>query len=158
MPRGTYHDMLHVISARCVARDLHATAPGPLERTCWRRFAAQWGDCKKSRFAPVGAIVVVVVIIIMDGTTSFHDRIFQYVCRDFAREIYTHSSSKYLQIGALRLGNVNLGIHIDRTQILYQQLWAILDACELLRCMWKQFKPTHSFTHTYLPTYLTTHI
>ena len=29
--------MLHIISARCVARDLHTIAPGPLERTCWRR-------------------------------------------------------------------------------------------------------------------------
>ena len=27
--------MLHVISARCVARDLHTIAPGSLERTCW---------------------------------------------------------------------------------------------------------------------------
>ena len=36
--------MLHAISARYVARDLHTVAPGPLERTCWRRFAAQWGD------------------------------------------------------------------------------------------------------------------
>ena len=39
--------MLHVISAQCVAHDLHMIAPGPLERTCWRRFAAQWRDCKK---------------------------------------------------------------------------------------------------------------
>ena len=39
--------MLHVISARCVARDLHTNAPGPLARTCLRRFAAQWRDCKK---------------------------------------------------------------------------------------------------------------
>ena len=23
--------------------------PGPLERTCWRRFAALWGDCKKKK-------------------------------------------------------------------------------------------------------------
>ena len=41
----TWH--LHVMSARCVARDLHTVAPGPLERTCWRQFAALWGDCKK---------------------------------------------------------------------------------------------------------------
>ena len=33
-------------SAWCVARDLQTIAPGPLECTCWRRFAAQWGDCK----------------------------------------------------------------------------------------------------------------
>ena len=31
--RNTY--MLHVISAWCVARDLHTIEPGPLERTCW---------------------------------------------------------------------------------------------------------------------------
>ena len=35
------HDLLHVISARCVERDLHTIAPGPLERTCWRQFTAQ---------------------------------------------------------------------------------------------------------------------
>ena len=31
---------LHVISAPCVSRDLHTVSPGPLERTCWRQFAA----------------------------------------------------------------------------------------------------------------------
>ena len=35
------HDKLHVISARSVARDLHMTAPGPLEIMLWRQFAAQ---------------------------------------------------------------------------------------------------------------------
>ena len=39
------HNMLHVISARCVARDLYTTAPWPLESKCWRQFAAQWGNC-----------------------------------------------------------------------------------------------------------------
>ena len=53
----TWH--LHVISARCVARDLHTVAPGPLERTCWRQFAALWGDCKKSRIAPLNAIIII---------------------------------------------------------------------------------------------------
>ena len=55
--------MLHVLSARCVARDLHTIAPGPLERTCWRRFAAQWGDCQKSRIAPLNAIIIIIIII-----------------------------------------------------------------------------------------------
>ena len=50
--------MLHVINARCVARDLHTTGPGPLERTCWRRFAAQCGDCKKSRIVPLNRIII----------------------------------------------------------------------------------------------------
>ena len=53
----TWH--LHVISARCVARDLHTIAPGPLERTCWRQFAALWGDCKKSRITPLNAIIII---------------------------------------------------------------------------------------------------
>ena len=29
----------------CCTR-LHTIAPGPLESMCWRRFAAQWGDCQ----------------------------------------------------------------------------------------------------------------
>ena len=51
--------MLHVISAQCVAHDLHSIAPGPLERACWRQFAALWGDCKKSRIAPLNAIIII---------------------------------------------------------------------------------------------------
>ena len=47
VPRGTEHDKLHAISARCVARDLHTIAPGPLECKCWRQFETQRGDCKK---------------------------------------------------------------------------------------------------------------
>ena len=35
------HDMLHVISAGCVARDLHTIAPWPLGCTCWRQLAKQ---------------------------------------------------------------------------------------------------------------------
>ena len=38
--------MLHVISTQCVSLDLHTIVPGPLEHTCWRQFAAHWGDCK----------------------------------------------------------------------------------------------------------------
>ena len=37
------HSMLHVTRARCVAHDLQTIVPCPLERTCWRQFAAQWG-------------------------------------------------------------------------------------------------------------------
>ena len=33
------HNMLHVISALCAARDLHTI--GPLEYTCWKQFAVQ---------------------------------------------------------------------------------------------------------------------
>ena len=58
----TWH--LHVISARCVARDLHTVVPGPLEHTCCRQFTALWGDCKKSRIAPLNAIITIIIIII----------------------------------------------------------------------------------------------
>ena len=50
--------MLRVISARCVASDMHTITPGPLERMCWRWLAAQWGDCKKSRIAPLNVIII----------------------------------------------------------------------------------------------------
>ena len=53
--------MLLVISARCVARDLHTIVPGPLERAWWRRFVALWGDCKKSRIAPLNAIIIIII-------------------------------------------------------------------------------------------------
>ena len=38
--------MLHMISAQCVARDLHMIASGPFEHMCWRQISAQRGDCK----------------------------------------------------------------------------------------------------------------
>ena len=38
--------MLHIISAGCVACDLHTIAPRPLEHTCWRQFAVQRGNSK----------------------------------------------------------------------------------------------------------------
>ena len=57
--------MLQVISARRVARDLHMIAPGPLKCACWRQFAALWGDCKKSRIAPLNAIIIIINIIII---------------------------------------------------------------------------------------------
>ena len=41
------HDMLHMISTRCVACDLHTTALRQFEHALWRKFVAQWGDCKK---------------------------------------------------------------------------------------------------------------
>ena len=44
------HDMFHVMSARCVARDLHTITSWLLERTCWRQFAAQLGDYKKKSY------------------------------------------------------------------------------------------------------------
>ena len=53
--------MLHVISARCVARDLHTIAPWPLECTCCRQFVVQL----LSFFAIIVVIVLVVVIIIV---------------------------------------------------------------------------------------------
>ena len=55
--------MLHMISARCVARNLHTTAPGP-ECKCWRQFTAQWGDCQNSWTAPLDVIIIIIIIII----------------------------------------------------------------------------------------------
>ena len=54
-----------MISVWCVARNLHTVAPGPLERTFWRQFAALWGDCKKSRIAPLNAIIIIIIIVII---------------------------------------------------------------------------------------------
>ena len=56
--------MLHAMSARRVARDLHTTAPVLLEHTCWRRFAAQRGDCKESRIASSNAIIIIIYLFI----------------------------------------------------------------------------------------------
>ena len=61
------HGMLHVMSTRCAACDLHTIAPWPLECTCWRQFAAQRGDCKKSRIAPSNVIIIIIIIINVVG-------------------------------------------------------------------------------------------
>ena len=34
-------DMLRVVGPKVFAHDLHTIAPWPLERVCWRQFAAQ---------------------------------------------------------------------------------------------------------------------
>ena len=56
--------MLHVMSARCVARDLHTIVPGPLERTCWRPIVA-----------PLNAIIIIssIIIIIIVVFHRFND-------------------------------------------------------------------------------------
>ena len=59
------HNKLHVKGAQCVTRDFQTIVPWPLECTCWRQFAAQRGDCKKSRTAPLNAIIIIFNIIIM---------------------------------------------------------------------------------------------
>ena len=59
------HNTLHVIGAQCVARDFHTIVPWPLERTCWRQFAAQRADCKKSQTTPLNAIIIIIVIVII---------------------------------------------------------------------------------------------
>ena len=57
--------MLHEVRALCVAHDLHMIALRALERTCWRHFAAQLGDCTKSRIAPLNAIIIIVVVVVV---------------------------------------------------------------------------------------------
>ena len=54
------HNMFHMTSPLCAACDLHTNAPRPLESRCWRQFAAQRGDCKKSRIMPVSAITIII--------------------------------------------------------------------------------------------------
>ena len=46
--------MLHVIGARCVARDLHTIATEPLECTCWRRFSNYVFECDYYRYYYLG--------------------------------------------------------------------------------------------------------
>ena len=60
-----YLDMLQVIGAQCVAHDFHTIVPWPLECTCWRQFVAQRGDCKKSRTAPLNAVIIIIIIILL---------------------------------------------------------------------------------------------
>ena len=57
--------MLQVIGARCVAHDFYTIMSWPLERTCWRQFAAQRGDCKKSQTALLNGIIIIIIIIII---------------------------------------------------------------------------------------------
>ena len=33
------------------------------DRTCWRQFAAQWGDCKNSRIAPLDVIILLIITV-----------------------------------------------------------------------------------------------
>ena len=56
--------MLHMISARCVERDLNTIVPEPLEHTCWRRFV------------PFSAIIIIInfiIIIIILSTLTVAD-------------------------------------------------------------------------------------
>ena len=55
--------MLHVVSTRCVAHDLHTTVPRPLERTYWRQFTGQSGDCKNSQIVPLNAIMMMMTMV-----------------------------------------------------------------------------------------------
>ena len=62
--------MLHLISAWCVAHDLHAIAPWSLKCTCWRQFTAEWGDCKKSQIAPFNATIIIIIKYNNTNTTN----------------------------------------------------------------------------------------
>ena len=48
LPYHMAHDMLHVISARRVARALHTVGPWALQRYGWRQFEEERGDCETS--------------------------------------------------------------------------------------------------------------
>ena len=79
---------LHVISARCVARDLHAIAPRPLESTCWRQLMVLWGDCKKSRIAPLNAIIIITCF--QPSTCTHHHLLTDWLTTCFQPSTCTH--------------------------------------------------------------------
>ena len=56
--------MLHVISAQCVARDLHAIVPGRLSVRLGDSSRCSEEIAKKSQIAPLSAIIVVVVAVV----------------------------------------------------------------------------------------------
>ena len=37
----------------------------PLVHWCWRQFAAQWGDCKKSLIAPLNVIIIIIILLFL---------------------------------------------------------------------------------------------
>ena len=55
--------MLHVISTRCVARDLHTIVPGPLEHAYWETVRGVVRRLIKSQIAPLNAIIIIIIII-----------------------------------------------------------------------------------------------
>ena len=77
-PRGIPSNPLEIssfFSLAIPASELYDVWLWPLELTCWRQFAAQWGDCKKSRIAPpksriapLNAIIIIIIIIIITAT------------------------------------------------------------------------------------------
>ena len=65
--------------------------PGPLEHACWRRFAAQWGDCKKSPIAPLNMNMIIIIIIIIIIITIINASVVQY-----PHDILSSASVSYL--------------------------------------------------------------
>ena len=72
--------MLHVINASCVACDLHTIATRPLARTCWRRFTAQRGDCKQSWIAPLNAIIIIILLLLVSLLESRQSIQIDWIC------------------------------------------------------------------------------
>ena len=86
------------MSARCVAHDLHTIAPRPLERTCWRQFIAQRGDCNnlnKSRIAPFDTIIIIIIRHVhanMVGWAINTNNKLTHANMDNAQTIYTYTN------------------------------------------------------------------
>ena len=57
------HGMLQVVSAQCVAHDVHMIVSWPLECTCWRQFVMLWEDCVQSGIVPFIVIVIILTVI-----------------------------------------------------------------------------------------------
>ena len=55
--------MLHLMSARCVARDLHSAVPGHLSVRVGDSSLRSEEIVQKSRIAPVSAIIIIIIIL-----------------------------------------------------------------------------------------------
>ena len=68
VPRGTWHNKLHVISARCVAHEF-----AKISHDCARvGFSSRRSEeiVKKSRIAPLNAIIIIIIIIAFSNTVA----------------------------------------------------------------------------------------
>ena len=55
-------NVLPVVSAWCVAYDLHRIVSWPHQCACLRQLMAQWWDCRKSQTAHFSVIIITIII------------------------------------------------------------------------------------------------
>ena len=107
--------MLHVIGARCVARDLHTIALGSLDHAGWRpRRCEEIVKKKKSRIAPLNAIVIIIIMTYLRMTTLFQGVNMsggQKQRLSLARAVY-HNADIFLMDDPLSAVDSHVGKHI----------------------------------------------